>query len=228
MGAVLATGVVKSDVDELYDYGALRTLTAPTMLVVRTAEPTLVLGGSQSLDVLDEGRRRDVALRRRRGGGGVVLLQPDDVWIDWWIPAYDDRWSPDVHVMSERVGEWWRDALAPRLDRPVQVHRGGMSGEPDWRVACFAGRGPGEVFVDDRKAVGVTQWRVREGVFVSTVLPAHRSRLLLDVLTRVPEGLDTAMQHHTLATLGLDGDEVTEDLIARSTPVTVRQLFLIA
>jgi lipoate---protein ligase len=219
---------VNSDVDELYDYGALRALTSPTMLVVRTAAPTLVLGGSQSLDVLDEGRRRDVALRRRRGGGGVVLLQPDDVWIDWWIPAHDERWSPDVHVMSERVGEWWRDALASRLDRTVHVHRGAMSGEHDWRVACFAGRGPGEVFVDDRKAVGVTQWRVREGVFVSTVLPAHPSRLLLDVLAKVPEGLDTAMLHHTLTTLDLDGDEVTEDLIARSTPVAVRQLFLIA
>ena len=219
---------MNDDVDELYDYGALRALTSPTALVVRTAEPTLVLGGSQSLDVLDERRRHGVALRRRRGGGGVVLLQPDDVWIDWWIPANDDRWSPDVHVMSQRVGEWWRDVLSSRLDREVHVHQGGMSGDVAWRVACFAGRGPGEVFVDDRKTVGVTQWRVREGVFVSTVLPAHSSRLLLDVLAVVPDGLDAAMQHHTLATLDLDGDDVTQDLIVRSAPVAVRQLFLIA
>ena len=219
---------MNDDVEELYDYGALRSLTAATVLVVRTAEPTLVLGGSQSVDVLDDQRRGAVALRRRRGGGGVVLLQPDDVWIDWWIPAHDARWSPDVHVMSERVGEWWRDALSSRLDRVVHLHLGAMAGEAAWRVACFAGRGPGEVFVDDRKAVGLTQWRVREGVFVSTVLPAHSSQLLLDVLTTVPAGLDAAIQHHTLGTLDLDGDDVTQDLIARSAPAAVRQLFLIA
>lgn len=219
---------MNNDVDELYDYGALRALTTATALVVRTAEPTLVLGGSQSIDVLHQERRREIALRRRRGGGGVVLLQPDDVWIDWWIPANDDRWSPDVHEMSQRVGEWWADVLSSHLGGEVDVHRGGMSGDVAWRVACFAGRGPGEIFVDDRKAVGVTQWRVREGVFVSTVLPAHSSGLLLDVLADVPLGLAAAMAHHTLATLDLDGDDLTQELIIRSAPVAVRQLFLIA
>ncbi len=219
---------MNDDVEELYDYGTLRALTAPTMLIVRTAEPTFVLGGSQSLDVLNAPRRSQVAVRRRRGGGGVVVLQPDDVWIDWWIPTDDERWSPDVHVMSHRVGEWWRDVLTPRLDGEVRVHQGAMAGDVAWRVACFAGRGPGEVVVDGRKAVGVTQWRVREGVFVSTVLPAHPSHLLLDLLADVPDGLDAALEHHTLATLDLDGDDVTQALIVRSSPIAVRQLFLIA
>ena len=230
MGAVPAARLVKGDVEELYDYDVLRSLTSPTMLIVRTSEPTFVLGGSQPLDVLDEQRRQRVALRRRRGGGGVVLLQPDDVWIDWWLPADDERWSSDVHVTSNRVGEWWRQVLAARLESESEVvlHQGALEGDRAWRVACFAGRGPGEVFVDGRKAVGVTQWRVREGVFVSSVLHAHPSTTLLDVLTDVPEGLASALKHHTLKTLALDGDDVTSALVELSHPVGVRQLFLIA
>lgn len=219
---------MRDDVEELYDYDVLRKLTSPTMLIVRTSEPTFVLGGSQSLDVLDPQRRQRVALRRRRGGGGVVLLQPDDVWIDWWLPADDARWSSDVHVTSIAVGEWWRHVLAARLQREVIVHHGALEGDRAWRVACFAGRGPGEIFVDGRKVVGVTQWRVREGVFVSSVLHAHSSSALLHLLVTAPDGLAEALQHHTLETLGLEGDDVTSALVDLSHPVDVRQLFLIA
>lgn len=228
VGTVLAPSLVKGDVEELYDYSVLRALSSPTMLIMSTSAPTLVLGGSQSLEVLDEDRRSHVALRRRRGGGGVVLLQPDDVWIDWWIPVHDERWSSDVHVSSIGVGEWWREVLRARIDRGVIVHEGALVGDPAWRVACFAGRGPGEVFVDDRKVVGVTQWRVREGVFVSTVLHARPSSPLLDVLANAPQGLAAALEHHTLDSLGLDGDEVASALIERSHPVDVRKMFLIA
>lgn len=218
---------MRGTLEELYDYDVLRTLSSPTMLIVHISEPVIVLGGSQSLDVLDAHRRPDVALRRRRGGGGLVLLQPDDVWIDWWLPADDPRWSSDVHVTSERVGEWWHDVLRARHHGDVHVHRGSLRGDPAWRVACFAGRGPGEVFVDDTKAVGVTQWRVREGAFVSTVLPRHPSSALLELLVDVPEGLAGALAHHTSSSLDLDGDDVTAALITRSEPVDVRQLFLI-
>lgn len=229
MGAVPSARLVTvGALEELYDYRVLRSLASPTMLVVRTSEPTFVLGGSQSVEVLDAQRRSHVAVRRRRGGGGVVLLQPEDVWIDWWIPSLDVRWSPDVHVTSNRVGEWWRSVLAARLDGEVVMHQGALAGEPAWRVACFAGRGPGEIFVDDRKAVGVTQWRVREGVFVSSVLPSGHSNALLELLADVPDGLARALDHHTLESLGLDGDDVTAALIEQSQPADVRQLFLIA
>lgn len=219
---------MKGGVEELYDYAVLRELASPTMLIVRPSEPTYVLGGSQDLDVLDPRRRAGVALRRRRGGGGVVLLQPDDVWVDWWIPSSDERWSPDVHQSSQLAGEWWREVLAARVTGEVSVHQGSLEGNPQWRVACFAGRGPGEVFVDGVKAVGVTQWRVREGVFLSTVLHSASSQPVIDLLIEVPEGLSTALGHHTLESLGLDGDDVTMALVARSQPVDVRQLFLLA
>jgi lipoate-protein ligase A len=218
---------VKGEVEELYDYDALRALPEATMFVVRPSAPTVVLGGSQSLEVLSPVGPTS-GLRRRRGGGGLVLLQPEDVWIDWWIPSSDERWSADVHVMSRRVGGWWGEVLASRLERDVVVHQGGLSGEATYRVACFAGRGPGEVFVDDRKVVGVTQWRVREGVFVSTVLHAHSSAPLLRMLRDVPEGLGEALNHHVVTSLGLDAEELTTALIERCEPIAVRHLFLIA
>jgi lipoate-protein ligase A len=220
---------VSIEIEELYDYDELRSQVDPTMFVVRLAEPTLVLGSSQSLDVLVDGVTDTLAVRRRRGGGGAVLLQPDDLWIDWWIPAIDQRWSGDVRQSSIEVGRWWRDTLAPLVDREVLVHEGPLEGEMTYRIACFAGRGPGEVFVDGRKVVGLTQWRVREGNFASTVLPAHGSQEMVALFRDPPAGLGAALEHHTMSTLKLDDPAgITADLAQRSGPWSVRLLFLTA
>ena len=79
VGAVLASRLVSPEVEELYDYDVVRSLSEPTMFVVRLGEPTLVLGASQSVKILDRNKVGSLALRRRRGGGGLVLLQPDDL-----------------------------------------------------------------------------------------------------------------------------------------------------
>ena len=186
---------------ELYDYDELRATTEATMFVVRPNRATLVLGSAQSSDVLDPVQVGVVPLRRRRGGGGLVLLQPDDLWIDWWIPADDPRWRSDVHASSTMVGQWWAEVLVNIVRGVVTVHDGPLEGDPAFRLVCFAGRGPGEVFVDGRKAVGVTQWRVREGTFVSTVMHAHASHDVLRYLNEVPEGLDQALDHQILTSL---------------------------
>jgi hypothetical protein len=60
---------MKSRFEELYDYDVLRTLEEPTAFVVRVADPLLVLGGSQSDDVLRDDLPEDFMVRRRRGGG---------------------------------------------------------------------------------------------------------------------------------------------------------------
>jgi lipoate-protein ligase A len=187
-------------IEDLYDYGSIRRSDVATMYVARTERPTLVLGGSQATDVLDQNKIARTPVRRRRGGGGLVLLRPEDLWVDWWIPRHDERWNYDVHVSSLRVGQWWADVLSDRV-HGVRLHEGSLEGEDDYRVVCFAGRGPGEVFVDDRKAVGVTQWRVREGVFVSTVLHAEPTSDVLDYLSVIPPGLADALDHHALSTL---------------------------
>ncbi|MBW4079277.1 MAG: hypothetical protein HIU84_12365 [Acidobacteria bacterium] len=212
------------EVRNLYDYDVVRQLCQATMFVLRLDQPTLVLGSSQSVNVLDLDRLGSLALRRRRGGGGLVLLQPGDLWIDWWIPQGDERWSHDVHVSSIRSGERWRQALDPYVKGAARVHQGSLEGEPALRVVCFAGRGPGEVFVHDRKAVGLTQWRVREGIFVSTVIHASSSSTIVDLLRDPPSGILEALDHHVLSTLGVDNpEELLETLVAMSGPWQVRQ-----
>jgi hypothetical protein len=51
------------------------------------------------------------------------------------------------------------------------------------------------VFVGDRKVVGLTQWRVREGVFLSTVLLREEVHDVLKYLAQVPEGLAGALDN---------------------------------
>ena len=193
------------------------------MFVASVSRPTLVLGGSQSRDVVDESRLGGVALRRRKGGGGLVLLRPGDLWVDWWLPHDDVRWSPDVRVSSLLVGGWWAQALRDLTSRDVVTYEGPLEGATALRVVCFAGRGPGEVFVAGRKAVGLTQWRVREGVFVSTVLHAEATSDVLEFLSEVPDGLADALDHEALATLRLgDPSGVVATLHALSSPSRVR------
>lgn len=213
--------------EDLYDYDALRRIGEATLFVVRTVHPVLVLGGNQSPDVLDAGRVDGWAVRRRRGGGGLVLLRPDDLWIDWWIPTHDLRWSPDVRASALNAGSWWRDTLAAHGVASPVVHEGPLEGDPRFRVVCFAGRGPGEVFVAGRKAVGLTQWRVREGVFLSSVLPEGRSADVLELLAQVPDGLAEALDHHDVASLALaDAEGLVADLASAGGPWRVRQLLL--
>lgn len=228
MGTIPALRLVSAQLEELYDYDVLRTLERPTMFIVRPAEPTLVLGGSQSMTSLDLTSQPTWGLRRRRGGGGAVLLRPDDVWVDWWLPSTDPRWSFDIHVNSRLIGHWWLSALAEQLGTAPVMHEGSVEGDPAYAAACFAGAGPGEIFVDGRKLVGVTQWRVREGVFVSTVAHHNDSQPLAAVVSDAPTGLAEALAHQSLDSLGLDGDALVLALRALSTPVDVRQLYLLA
>lgn len=212
-------------IDELYDYDELRRRGDATMFVLGVQSATVVLGGNQASDVLDDETVTSMQLRRRRGGGGLVVLQPGDLWIDWWIPAHDPRWHADVRVSSIRAGHWWREAISEHIsDEPV-VHEGGLEGDPALRVVCFTGRGPGEVFVGDRKAVGLTQWRVREGVFISTVLHARPSRIAIDVLREAPDGLAAALEHHTISSLGIvRTHDLVDELAAVSGPWLLRSL----
>jgi lipoate-protein ligase A len=218
---------VNEPLNELYDYDVLRAQSDALMYVVGTDRPTLVLGSTQSVDLLDGERLDGVALRQRRGGGGMVLVQPDDLWIDWWIPAGDDRWRNDVHASSRMAGQWWAEVLEDVVEGEITVHDGPLEGDPDFRLVCFAGRGPGEVFVDGKKAVGVTQWRVREGIFVSTVMPSQPSHEVLTFLKDAPAGLDEALDHHVLGTLGVvETDVLVDALRRRSGPWVDRTLTL--
>jgi len=201
---------------ELYDYDSLRSKREATMFVVRAERAMIVLGSAQSIEILDAPRVGETPLRRRRGGGGLVLVRPDDLWVDWWIPVDDPRWRSDVHASSRMVGQWWADVLKAVVRGAVTVHDGPIEGDRAHRLVCFAGRGPGEVFVDGIKAVGVTQWRVREGTFVSTIMHAHPSDVVLGYLKEVPEGLAPALEHQVLSSITDIGAEVIVESLRHS------------
>ena len=130
---------------------------------------------------------------------------------------------------SLRAGTWWRDVLVEHVAGEISVHQGSLEGDVAHRLVCFAGRGPGEVFVNGRKAVGLTQWRVREGIFISTVLHAHASIAVVDFLKSIPEGLVEVLDHHVLCALGID-DVVglVDELRSTSGPWRLESLHLTA
>jgi lipoate-protein ligase A len=176
----------------LLDIEAIRSLTTPTVGVLGTSTPTIVLGSTQrATDLDDDALARDrVAVRRRNGGGGAVLLRPDDCWIELWLPATSNEERGDVRTTAYRVGSWWEVALS-RLGLFVEQHRGAVRHADQGAVACFAGLGPGELTFGHRKLVGLSQWRTREGALVSSVLaaddPGGLSRYLAPDTVSVPQ-----------------------------------------
>ena len=210
---------------ELYDYEQLRSLKAPTVILARVEQPTLVLGSSQIDELLRDDVEADFVVRRRRGGGGVVLLQPNDVWIDFWIPPNDVRWQVDVNVMAITVGTWWSLALVDAIGRQCTVMTSLDRSDEDLLVACFATSGSGELTLDDQKVVGITQWRVREGVFVSTLLPAGATEALVPALRNAPPHLADSLHHHSVSSLAIASTpDLITNLLALSGPWSERSL----
>ncbi len=135
-----------------------------TLVVVEVDRPALVLGSTQSDSVVDPAALAGagVELARRRSGGGVVLLVPGEhVWVDLVLPADDPLWHDDVGRAMWWVGESWARALESAGIAGVEVHHGGVTNLQLARRVCFAGLGPGEVTVDGRKLVGISQRRTR-------------------------------------------------------------------
>lgn len=175
-----------------------------TVLVCEVSSPALVLGSTQSDEVVDHDglAARGVQLARRRSGGGAVLLVPGEhVWVDVVLPAHDARWRDDVEAATWWLGAAWAAALgaAPGSGGhpdDVEVHRRGVSDRELGALVCFAAAGPGEVSVAGRKVVGISQRRTRQAARFQCVVhrrfdadatwqllsPAVRSPHLLDVL----------------------------------------------
>jgi lipoate-protein ligase A len=153
---------------------------------VEVERPTLVLGSTQSDDVVD--RRRAAAagvdVVRRRSGGGAVLLRPGEtVWADVLLPAGDPRAEADVGRAFGWVGEAWAEALAVCGVAGATVHRGPPRASAWSDLVCFAGLGPGEVTVGGAKVVGISQRRARSGaLFQCGALVTWHPQALVDVL----------------------------------------------
>ncbi|MDG2907434.1 MAG: hypothetical protein P6D49_03940 [Acidimicrobiales bacterium] len=161
------------------------------VLLHEFTRPTLVLGSARRNRrwLPDEARLRSAAcdvVRRRSGGGGVLLRPGHVLWVDVVLPRGDVLWDDDVGCSGLWLGGVWSTVLAG-LGLLADVHRGPMVGGAWSEAVCFAGRGPGEVSVDGRKVVGISQRRTREGAwFQCAALLEWRPRELVDLLGLEP------------------------------------------
>lgn len=134
--------------------------------------PALVLGSSQPMSDIDADAcvRAGIEVVRRRSGGGAVLLVPGEVvWLDVIVPSGSPDWSPDVHAQMVWLGQHLAAVIetllvdAPDTGGEVAVHTEAMITTPWSRRICFDGVGVGEVLLDGRKLVGISQRRTRVG-----------------------------------------------------------------
>jgi lipoate-protein ligase A len=197
--------------------------TVRTMVVVEVDRPALVLGSTQSESAVDPAALAlaGIDLARRRTGGGVVLLVPGEhVWVDLVVPRGDPLWDDDVGRAMWWVGECWARALDSAGLVGAEVHRGGLTHRELARRVCFAGLGPGEVTVDGRKLVGISQRRTRTHARFQCVLHrrfrAEGTIELLDHELRVPELTDVLRDRvASLDGLGAAGWSIVEGLRAQ-------------
>ncbi len=199
-----------------------------TVRVHEVDRPAVVLGSTQRDDAVDHAAaaRLGLQIARRRSGGGAVLLVPHaQVWLDVTVPVDDPLWDHDVGRASWWLGACWRAVvldLARGIGREgehgVQVHHGGVDDRELARLACFAATGPGEVLLDGRKVVGISQRRTREGArFQCVAYLDWDPALLLEVLRADAAGLAPALVQRAgalPATSGTTEWSVVERLLA--------------
>jgi len=160
---------------------ALHGLEAPAdgvrrIWVLEATAPAVVLGSAQRDDVLDieAAAVAGVDVVRRRSGGGAVWVAPGDPhWIDVVIPRGDRLWDDDVGRAFLPVGRAWQRALSSLGIDGTEVHDGALVCRPGGAVACFATVGPGEVLLDGRKVVGISQRRTRAGARFQCAVPVR-------------------------------------------------------
>ena len=173
MGAISRRSVLRlpPSAEDLFDVEQFRSEPRRVAVSREVRAPTLVLGSTQPTELVgpEAMRERGVELVRRRGGGGAVYLAPGEpLWVDVWIPRDDPLWRSDVAAAAEWVGAWWLEALDGFGLSGFDVHTGRSVPGELGELVCFAGRGPGEVFRGERKVVGLSQWRAREGALFSS------------------------------------------------------------
>ncbi len=128
--------------------------------------PALVLGSTQDPSVVDADAcsRAGVEVVRRRSGGGAVLLRPGEVtWLDVIVPVGTAGWATDVHAPMVWLGRRLAEVFAELVgfEDDLVVHDGAMVSTAWSSTICFDGVGAGEVLLDGRKLVGISQRRMR-------------------------------------------------------------------
>ena len=151
-------------------------------------DTALVLGSRQHDDLvdLDECARLGLTVVHRRSGGGAVLVVPHHlIWVD--IVAPHGAAPDDIRGSMKWAGEMWRQALTAWTgQRELVAHGGAMVTTPWSELVCFAGLGPGEVLLDGRKLVGLSQRRTRHGIRIQGSLYTTQPEIDISTLLRAP------------------------------------------
>ncbi|TML18332.1 MAG: lipoate--protein ligase family protein [Actinobacteria bacterium] len=161
----------------------LTTTTGRKVRIFAPTAPAIVLGSTQREDVIDRDAltSRSLQVARRRSGGGAVLVDASVVWIDFAIARDDPLWADDIGRSMQWLGQLWSSALAS-VGIDAEVHQGPPRISALSRAICFCGVGHGEVIVDGRKAIGISQRRTRNGARFQSMLMTRRDDALIDVL----------------------------------------------
>jgi lipoate---protein ligase len=208
---------IAGDVAEIHDRVPVPDL-GPTVWVTQVRSTTLVLGSTQSTDIVDhdECRSAGVDVVRRRSGGGAVLLVPGDVlWIDVIQPVGHAAWDHDVVRSAWWLGDAWAGALADVGVVDASVHHGGIVATRLSPTVCFAGMGPGEVMIDGRKLVGISQRRTRTHArFQCAIHHVWRPASIVPLLRDADESWIVELTRATTTT-DVSDDEMITALVAR-------------
>lgn len=156
---------------------ALADPVVPTVWIHEITGPALILGSTQSDDLIERRRAEaeGVEVCRRHSGGGVVgLVERRHVWLDVVLPPWSPLWDDDIGRAFLWLGRTWARTLSRLVDDPaIEVHRGSPIRAEAGRVLCFAGLGAGEVTVSGQKVVGLSQRRTRAGARFQCALLPH-------------------------------------------------------
>ena len=205
------------ELDPLADVSGGATTIATGVWWLQPDDTAVVLGSRQSPDIVDtaECARLGIGIVKRRSGGGAVLVVPDQlVWVDTVaVPGGTPGDVPnDVRGSMIWAGAMWQRALLPFVgDRQLAVHGGSLVATPWSDLVCFAGLGPGEVSLDGRKLVGLSQRRTRNGVRIQGTLYTAPPAIDLAGLLRPPR---PSTPLPDVATLAIDPAELVGRLAA--------------
>ncbi|MFQ3661878.1 MAG: ligase [Chloroflexaceae bacterium] len=155
--------------------------------------PALVIGSGQRLSDVDASAlaAAGITLHKRASGGTAVLFVPGFLMQDIALPADHPLHQPDVSESYSWLGEMWAATLgelgiAARLVSIPEARADARALDPLARLACFGGRSPYEVLVNERKVVGFSQIRRRPGALLQVGLYTHWPGRALAALLRLP------------------------------------------
>jgi lipoate-protein ligase A len=195
------------------DFHALDPVGERGLWWCNVSRAALIVGSSQSVELIDSecAVQHEIDVVRRRSGGGLVFVHPtDSIWLDITIPKDDPLWTDDVSSSMLWLGDVFVHALSPWVN--ATVFRSAFVAGDYGRDVCFASHSPGEVFVGDRKLVGISQRRTRDGARFQCVLYRHwNSDSWLSCIAS-PHAADGVKRLH-VATLDADADAVVSAVV---------------